>query len=103
MQRTEEAFRLAGVVAEHCRLCSGARRGVQIRCMVEACPLRRARAFRDMIPADVILREIRHKCTYCMGGQRKLVRECSQRDCLLWPYRDRQALTEERTHGKQDH
>ena len=31
---------------------------------------------------------IRAKCLDCMGGSRKLVKECRTRACSLWPYRE---------------
>ena len=38
---------------------------------------------------------IRAKCLDCMGGSRKLVKECRLRECSLWPYREGKKEKEE--------
>jgi len=41
-------------------------------------------------PAEPItspLKAIRASCVDCMGGQRKLVKQCDLRGCPLWPFR----------------
>lgn len=87
------------MLAEHCRLCSGARRGVLIRCNVDECPIKALKDHRFIGSADDLLQTITRKCMYCMCDQRSLVRWCNQEDCLLWPYRDRQAQEQEAANG----
>lgn len=37
--------------------------------------------------AETLLADIRGKCLDCCGGSRKLVDECTIRECRLWKHR----------------
>lgn len=94
MHTKKESLIIAATLAEHCRLCSGSKRGALIRCTVSGCPIKTIKDRRYTAEAGELLGAVRQKCLYCMCGQRSLVRRCTQTDCLLWQYRDNQALKE---------
>ncbi|MFP4071544.1 MAG: hypothetical protein ACLFTB_05805 [Desulfovibrionales bacterium] len=57
-------------------------------CRNTGCPLY---SLRQGTPLDSVtrppLRLIRRYCLQCLGGDRHEIRQCSDRTCLLWPYR----------------
>lgn len=102
MRREKERAALAAVLAEHCIRCSGSKRGSRIKCTREDCPLYSDLYERFYLGVDALLTDVAAKCRDCMLDQRKLVRTCTQTECLLWRYRDSQAQAEirEAAYGK---
>ena len=80
---------LTEITARYCRLCSGSKREAE-RCRVPNCSLHQAWEIADAMQLAMIVRK---HCLACMGGSRKLVKECSITGCVLYPYRMKEGGT----------